>query len=230
MPFVLKWADPSALRRTLLATGLGGIFGFQSWRLAECIVVSIPWYGQAWIWLSQVFLGFVIGATAGWISWWKRAPVLGLAFSIPSSWGAIALAPKCVAYSIGAIAEGLAVALLIAFLADAIFPHKLESSDHHWVGLARLRKTGTTIAEERCSVARRRLAEEKALLDQLDREREYQGSDYRKTMEDRLVWGELLDLELQDFDEQLNRIRQTAGQAPRSQPHRSNRRPGSDSG
>lgn len=65
-------------------------------------------------------------------------------------------------------------------------------------------------------MATQRLAEEKAALDQLDRERESQGdSNFRKTMEDRIIWGELLDLELQDFDEQLNRIRQTAGEPPR---------------
>ena len=59
--------DQPATRRILLAIGLGTIFGFQSWRLAEYVfAVSIPWYGQAWIWLSLVFLGFAIGATAGW--------------------------------------------------------------------------------------------------------------------------------------------------------------------
>ena len=61
---------------------------------------------------------------------------------------------------------------------------------------------------------KQRLAQEKSLLDQLDSEREYRGdSSFQKTAEDRIVWGELLDLELQDFDEQLNRIRQTAGDA-----------------
>jgi hypothetical protein len=82
--------------------------------------------------------------------------------------------------------------------------------------MARLPEIGNTTAEERRAVARQRLTEGKAVLDQLDRERESQGdSDFRKTTEDRIIWGELLDLELQDFDEQLNRIRQTAGEPPR---------------
>jgi hypothetical protein len=112
--------------------------------------------------------------------------------------------------------EGLVVALLISFLADAVFPRRLESSNQHSLGMARLPEIGNTTAEERRAVARQRLTEGKAVLDQLDRERESQGdSDFRKTTEDRIIWGELLDLELQDFDEQLNRIRQTAGEPPR---------------
>jgi hypothetical protein len=204
------------MRRTLIATGLGGIFGFQSWRLAELIVVSIPWYGQAWILLSQIFLGFAVVASAGCRRWWKRALLFGLAFSIPSSCGALALGPRWVPYSIAAMTEGLVVALLIAFLADAILPRRLESSDHHWFGLARPPERGNTTVEERCAVARHRLAEEKAVLDQLDREREYRGdANFQQGTEDRIIWGELLELELQDFDEQLNRIRQTAGDPPR---------------
>lgn len=139
MRFLVRLVAPSAIRRTLIATALGGVFGFQSWRLAEFCAISIPWYGQAWIWLSQVFLGFAVGVSAGWTKWWKRALVFGLAFSIPSSCGAFALGPGWMPYSIAAITEGLVVALLIAFLADNIFPHRLESSDHRSFGLVRRR-------------------------------------------------------------------------------------------
>src|SRR5258708_37774865 len=84
--------DQAATRRILLASGLGTIFGFQSWQLAEHVfAVSVPRYGQVWIWLSPVFLGFAIGATAERTSWWKRAPAFGLAFSLLSSCGALAL-------------------------------------------------------------------------------------------------------------------------------------------
>jgi hypothetical protein len=224
--------DQTATRRILLATGLGTIFGFQSWRLAEHVfALSVPWYGQAWIWLSPVFLGFAIGATAGWASWWKRAPVFGLALSLPSGCGALALGLRWVPFSIAAITEDMVVALLIGFLADAIFPCKLEPSDQHSPELACMPGARTRGLEERSTVIKQRLAEEKSLLDQLDSEREYRGdSNFRKTAEDRIVWGELLDLELQDFDEQLNRIRQTAGDASGRRAHKSNDSTGSSSG
>ena len=223
--------DQTATRRTLLATGLGTIFGFQSWRLAEHVfAVPVPWYGQAWIWLSAVFLGFAIGATARWTSWWKRGPVFALAFSLLSGCGALALGLGWVPLSIAALTEDMVVALLIAFLADAIFPCKLEPSDQPSPEPACMPEARTTGLEERSTMIKQRLAEEKSLLDQLDSEREYRGdSSFRKTAEDRIVWGELLDLELQDFDEQLNRIRQTAGDVSGRRAHKSNDSTGSPS-
>ncbi len=223
--------DQTATKRILLASGLGTIFGFQSWQLAEHVfAVSVPWYGRVWIWLSPVFLGFAIGATAGWTSWWKRAPAFGLAFSLLSGCGALALGLRWAPFSIAAVTEDMVVALLIGFLADAIFPCKLESSDRYSPELAHMPGARTSGLEERSTMIKQRLAEEKSLLDQLDSEREYRGdSSFRKIAEDRIVWGELLDLELQDFDEQLNRIRQTAGDASGRRAHKSNDSTGSPS-
>ena len=88
----------------------------------------------------------------------------------------------------------------------------------------------TSGLEERSTMIKQRLAEEKSLLDQLDSEREYRSdSNFRKTAEDRIVWGELLDLELQEFDEQLNRIRQTAGDASGRRAHKPDGSTGSSS-
>lgn len=57
------------------------------------------------------------------------------------------------------------------------------------------------------SANRARLAGEKAYLDHLDEERARQGnSGFGMTAEERIVWGELLELELQDIDEQLSRL------------------------
>jgi hypothetical protein len=212
--FALR-TDQTATRRILLATALGTIFGFQIWHLAAHVfAISVPWYGQAWICLSPAFLGFAIGATAGWTSWWKRTAVFGVAFSLPSAYGALALGLRWEVFRIAAVTEDMVVALLIAFLADAIFPRKLEPSDQPCPELACMPGAPPTGLDERSRMIQQRLAEEKLLLDQLDSEREYRGdSNFRKATEDRIIWGELLDLELQDFDEQLNRIRQTAGDA-----------------
>jgi len=52
-----------------------------------------------------------------------------------------------------------------------------------------------------------RLAEEEADLERLDAERKRRGDlGFGRAAEDRIVWGELLELELQDIDEQVNRI------------------------
>lgn len=219
MPILESKADQSAIRRILLATGLGAIFGFQSGRLAMYgFAVSIPWYGLAWIWLSQVFLGLSIGATAGSTCGWKRGLVLGLAFSIPSAFGARALGLRWVPYCVAAITVGLVVGLLIALVADALFPRTGASTDQHSPG--RLLGTGKA-KSERCSASTiwQRLAEEKACLEHLDAGRACRGdSGFGRTIEDRIVWGELLDLELQNIDEQVSRICQAAGGAggPRS--------------
>ena len=54
---------------------------------------------------------------------------------------------------------------------------------------------------------RRRLNEEAAYLEHLDSEREQRGDSlFGKTAEDRIVWGELIELELQEVDEQATRI------------------------
>jgi hypothetical protein len=61
---------------------------------------------------------------------------------------------------------------------------------------------------QKCSMSTtwRRLAEEKTCLDHLDAERAYRrDSGFGKTTEDRILWSELLDLELQDIDEQARR-------------------------
>ena len=53
---------------------------------------------------------------------------------------------------------------------------------------------------------RDRLADEKAILDHLDAEREsLRNPRFGKAAEDRIVWGELIELELQYLDEQLGR-------------------------
>jgi len=198
MPIPESRRDQSAIRRILLATGLGAIFGLQSWRLAEYgFGVPIPWYGLAWILLGHMFLGLSVAATVGSTRWWKRGFVLGLVFSIPSAFGAVALGLSWAPYGVAAITEGLVVGLLIAFIADVLLPPR-----------------STRLSNAIRSAACQRLSEEKACLEHLDAERAYRrDSGFGKTTEDRVVWGELLDLELQDIDEQVRRIRQGAWDA-----------------
>jgi hypothetical protein len=210
---VLESRADQSIRRILVATGLGVIFGFPSWRLAKYgFAVSIPWHGLAWIWLSHLFLGLSIGATSGSTCWWKRGPVLGLVFSILSALGARAVGLRWAPYGIVAITVGLVVGLLIALIADSLFPRTGTSTDRHSPG--RLLGTGNANSEKwGAQTIWQRLAEKKACLEYLNAERASGDSGFGKTTEDRIVWGELLELELQDIDEQVSRICQAAADA-----------------
>jgi len=64
---------------------------------------------------------------------------------------------------------------------------------------------------------RQRLAEAVACLERLDGERErLRDSRYGKTTENRIIWGELVELELQEIDEQMRRICSSAGRGPQA--------------
>ena len=57
-----------------------------------------------------------------------------------------------------------------------------------------------------------RLTEGKASLDGLDLERARRGdSTFGRALENKTIWRELLELELQDVDEQIGRICEAAG-------------------
>jgi hypothetical protein len=56
-----------------------------------------------------------------------------------------------------------------------------------------------------------RLAEEKACLDYLDSERFRRGDpNFGRSLEDKTIWRELLELELEEADERIRRIRDAA--------------------
>lgn len=61
-------------------------------------------------------------------------------------------------------------------------------------------------------IVQQRLAEEKAYLEHLDLERVHRGDpSFNRAIEERIIWGELLELELQEVDEQIERISETSG-------------------
>ena len=87
---------------------------------------------------------------------------------------------------------------------------------------------GTDATVEPCptKTTRHRLREGVACLERLDAERERHGdSRFGKTTEDRIVWGELIELELQEIDERVSRICGAAGRSLRP-PLKSNLREG----
>lgn len=214
MPILESKTDRSGVRRTLVATGLGAIFGFQTWRLAEYgFAASIPWYGSLWIFLSHLLLGCSVGATAGFTPWWKRGWVLGLFFSIPAAVGTHAPGLKHAPYGLALMTSGLIAGLLVAFLTDTLLPGRTASPGQHRP--APQRSSGPEIPATRefeIGGIRQRLSEGKACLENLDVERRRQhDSAFGRATEDRVVWGELLELELQEIDEQVRRICNAAG-------------------
>ena len=204
MPMLESKVNPSAIPRILLAMGWGGILGFESCLLAEFgFGAAIPWYGQAWILVSHLLLGFSVGVAAGCLNWWKFGLMLGLGFSVPSAFGAAALGLGWVPYGTAAITEGLASGLLIAFIVKSLLP--TVAADPRRASSTRLCNPGHAEPQECVRYATyQRLAEEKACLEHMAVERECRGNaGFGKTTEYRIVWKELLDLELQDIDEQV---------------------------
>lgn len=206
MPATPWKIDRTACRRILLTTALGAVSGFQFWRLAVGFARAIPWYGLAWILLSFALLGISIGVAAPFARWWKRGLVMGLACSIPSAVGSLLLGLR-VPYAAAPIVGGVAAGVLIAWLADTAIP---------WFRPPEVSEPSEFIRQ---GPIRQRLAEAKVRLEELEAERKLRRDwDYGKAVEERIIWGELLDLELQDIDDQIRRIRHTAGSEPRYRP------------
>lgn len=234
MPILEVEKDRAAIRRVLLAAGMGAVFGFQNWQLAKYgFGVSIPWYGVAWLVLGHTLLGAGIGATAGWKASWNRGFVFGLTFSIPSAVLASLLGVKWAPYGIAIVTVGLVVGVLIAVIADSVFPSTREPTGQPQVSGRTLSAGIARSAKVRSNAIRQRLAEEKSCLEHLDAERAHQGdSGFGKTTEERIIWGELLELELQDIDEQVSRIAQAADNAlgPGARPSNDTRTPPRNNG
>jgi hypothetical protein len=217
MPILDSETKRSAIRKALLAMGMGAIFGFQSWRLANVWpAVPIPWYGPAWMFFSQVLLGCSIGIS-GARPWWKRGAACGLGFSIPSVFGAHALGLAWAPSIAIPVTFSLCTGVLTALIADSVFPRPAVSTDPASPVREELRGGALSAKAELCppKPVRKRLAKGKAALEHLEAERDRRGDPrFGQTTEDRIVWNELIELELQEIDEQVSRISRAAGQSP----------------
>jgi hypothetical protein len=213
MPILNSEPERPGVRRMLLGAGLGGAFGLQACRLAISFSGNtLPRFGLAWILASHALLGIILGATAGLARWWQRGLPLGLLFALPCATFTYAIGFRWVGAA-GVVAEALA-GLLIALLVDVIMPKARPASR---VADARpARKTGSaepTFGPSATDI-RRRLSEGEAELERLDTERQRRGDPrLGKTAEDRIIWGELLELELQDIDERVSRTGNADGGA-----------------
>ena|SRR5579871_3857006 len=129
--------------------------------------------------------------------------IMGLFFGVPPAWAAHTMGMPWVPYGAAVITLGLIVGLLIAFTVEALVPREDEPT-------ASLPSNLSNPVSRRAveDPVARRLAREMASLERLDAEREYRPEpDYAQQIERQIVWKELLELELQDIDEQMSRIR-----------------------
>jgi hypothetical protein len=148
-------------------------------------------------------LGVSVAITAGFSQWRRRGWVLGLIFSVPTALGMHALGLRWVPYSLAVIASGLVTGLLVAFLTDTLAPYKKTSTSQRSLQPHRSNEVQRPNSREsQMDAIRQRLAEEKVCLDSLDSERKRRGdSSFGRATEDRVIWRELLELELQAIDE-----------------------------
>jgi hypothetical protein len=201
------------VRRTLLAAGLGAGIGLQAWRLA--IVFAAPRFGAVWVWLGHIFLGASIGLTAELASWWKRGIGLGVAFGLVSSLGSWMVGAKGLPFGLAAMAASLISGLVVALSTDAALPVPLREK-------AKAVNDGRTFALQDLAAEPRirtplgqRLAKKKLALEALERERlRRRKPAFGKTTEERIIWSELLELELQEIDDSLHRLSHRLNRLP----------------
>ena len=186
------------MRRIMLAGGLGAIVGFQAWRLAQDgFPVPMPWFLALVVFGRHLALGLAIGATSPSIPWWQRGCALGALFSLPSAIGLFAGNSRLAPLAVALCAAGMAAGIIIALLTDLICPQASKRSGDRET---ELRRTAVGI--------QRRLAEGKARLEDIDSARlRLHEPALRRMEEAHIIWNELLELELQDIDEHVSRLR-----------------------
>src|SRR6516225_12469825 len=101
---------------------------------------------------------------------------------------------------------------ILRAIRDYFFRGGWTSANKAHPGVQRPDACGTETEMKRMQAARQRLAEAVARLESLDVERERRAdSRFGRTTESRIIWGELIELELQEIDEQVSRICNSGG-------------------
>lgn len=135
--------------------------------------------------------------------------LFGLFFGLPPALSARAMGLQWMPYGAALILSGLIVGLslaylVMAFLLDAPYPHfPVSAGIVTPVMQPRVLPGNAQPLRRISSVIGRRLADGNARLERLDADRD---SRFAETTAQRIVWSELLELELQDIDEQMSRI------------------------
>jgi hypothetical protein len=103
---------------------------------------------------------------------------------------------------------------ILRTIRDYLFRRGRTSANKAHPGVQRADACGAETEMKTMQTARQRLAEAVARLERLDAERERRGdSRFGRTTESRIIWGELIELELQEIDEQVGRICNSGGRS-----------------
>lgn len=149
-------------------------------------------------------------ATRGFLLTTGLGVIFGLFFGVPPAYAMHAMGFSIVPFSAGVLLVGLLAGCLLAFLTVTYLFSLPTVSVRERTGAAQpVRPPERPRAARKCSPSplASRLAQEKASLDQLDLQRDSRhDTGFEKMTEQKIIWNELLDLELQDIDEQISRI------------------------
>ena len=114
-------------------------------------------------------------------------------------------------------ADPSAMRRIVRAISDALFRRGRTADNKPHPGVEESGDLAAKAETRRTQATRQRLAEAMARLECLDSERErWADSRFGNTMENRIIWGELMELELQEIDEQVSRIRAAAARNPRA--------------
>ena len=106
---------------------------------------------------------------------------------------------------------------ILRAISDALFRRGRASVNKPHPGVERSGDLAAKSEMRRIQATRQRMAEAVVRLERLDAERERRGeSRFGRTTENRIIWSELIELEMQEIDEQVSRICSSAGQATQS--------------
>lgn len=131
--------------------------------------------------------------------------IVGLFFGVPPALGAHSIGMAWIPYCIGVLIIGLVVGLLMGFMVTEIHL-SANTSGPACFSMAKAKRHEDRGNADR-DASRKRLEQGTAWLERLAEERlRLSDSEIGKAAEQRIVWEELLDLELQDIDEQLHHI------------------------
>ncbi len=113
------------LKRTIITTILGAIFGVVCWLLARCGNELLPWFIAVSIILSRTVMGFAIGISRWKIAWWLHGILMGAIFSLPMAFGAMASCEKVQFVFWGTIIIGIVYGFLIELITTFVFKAKI---------------------------------------------------------------------------------------------------------
>lgn len=134
--------------------------------------------------------------------------VVGSFLGVPPAVGAHALGLGWMPYGAAVITIGVLAGICMGCLANRLLPSWENESSPSPREKEKHESERGPVNEPRRNAKHRRLLDEKACLDRLADERLRRADEaFGSSTESRIIWSELLELELQDVDDEVSRVR-----------------------